>query len=482
MANIKKSELIKLAGDQVRDFNAGELKNAGFLPLDGRCFVQMHYPPALYFPPVTEEEFFDGLDYKPSDPFIVYAHIPFCINRCIFCHFYIKTGASPEEKDKYLDTMEKEMDIYLDRLGIDKINTSAVNIGGGTPTDMSPAQLERFLVFFTRRLDLSSCRQTTWDVDPTTILGADGMEKLKLMRRYGADRITIGVQSFNDFILKKMNRAHTGRDAVDALKQAREAGFDNVCIDLIYGYPGQTLDGWVDEMETAISLEVDSMQLYRIRVAPIGHWANSIEKWWAKRQNDFPAYDETLIMRRIGYLMSEMNGYSDRHYTGLYTKKYEGISLYNKAHTAEFFDTIGLGPSSRVLLKNRLGMNARGGIETYTSLINQGRSAIEVGKLTTKEENQIRYLLGPLKFMREIEKEYYRKMTGVPLDTVFQKKIKMMKDFNLITEDDKKLMLTPRGHFFSDEVCVQFYQRNYLPFPRSSYAEGEFNPYNGLDS
>ena len=482
MGSINKDELIKRAAEQVEGFNLEELLNSGFIPRDGRCFVQMHYPPERFMAPIKEEEFFAGLDYKASDPFIVYAHIPFCINRCVFCHFYIKTHASPEDKDKYLDTMEKEMDLYLERLGLDRINTSAVNIGGGTPTDMSPAQLDRFLSFFTKRLDLSSCRQITWDVDLTTLLGAEGMERLKLMRRYGANRIAIGIQSFNDFILKKMNRAHNGGDGMEAVKQARKAGFDNICFDMIYGYPFQTMDEWITELETALTLEPDSMQLYRIRVTPTGSWSNYIEKWWKKRQNDFPSYQETMLMKRIGYLVSEMNGYSDRNYTGLYTKKKEGISVYNKAHTAEFFDTIGLGPSSRVLLKGRIGMNVLGGIEAYTSAINQGKLAIEKGHIVTDEENIVRRLAAPLKFMREVDKEHYRKMTGVSLDTVFPKKIKMMKDYDLLTEDDEKLMLTSRGHFFADEVCIHFYHRKYMPFPRSAYAQGEFNPYIDLDS
>ncbi len=111
--------------------------------------------------------------------FAVYVHIPFCIRRCLFCHYPSLYGAPDSEKDKYLDALEKEMDLGLRRLGIDKINVRSILIGGGTPTDLTPPQLKRFLDYFTARTDLSKCTQFNYDVDPATLVGPDGLERLR---------------------------------------------------------------------------------------------------------------------------------------------------------------------------------------------------------------------------------------------------------------------------------------------------------------
>ncbi len=102
----------------------------------------------------------------------VYAHIPFCKQRCVFCHYPVMLGKKQAEMDQYLAAMEKEMDIYMRRLGIDRIKVRSILVGGGTPSYLSPQQLTHFLNFFTRRLDLSECEQFNWDVDPSTLVGA----------------------------------------------------------------------------------------------------------------------------------------------------------------------------------------------------------------------------------------------------------------------------------------------------------------------
>jgi oxygen-independent coproporphyrinogen III oxidase len=139
----------------------------------------VHYPPITRYDSITEDEMFAGYTMPPDGKLDVYAHIPFCRQRCTFCHYPLKLGPKlEEEKDRYLAAIEKEMDLYLRRLKVDRIKPRSVLVGGGTPTYLTPTQLRRFLTSFDKRVDLHSSSQFSYDVDPNTLLGDDGAERL----------------------------------------------------------------------------------------------------------------------------------------------------------------------------------------------------------------------------------------------------------------------------------------------------------------
>src|ERR1700722_20494050 len=139
--------------------------------------------------------------------------------------------------------MEKEMDIYMRRLGIDRIKVRSILVGGGTPSYLSPQQLTRFLNFFTRRLDMSECEQFNWDVDPSTLVGPEGLERLRILRDYGSDRLTLGIQSLDPTVLDMMNRPHAKAGALEAIENSQNLGYQTN-IGFIFGHPGDKLARW----------------------------------------------------------------------------------------------------------------------------------------------------------------------------------------------------------------------------------------------
>ena len=154
----------------------------------------VHYPPITRYDAISEDEMFAGYSLPPDGRVDVYAHIPFCKTRCTFCHYPLKLGPRMvEEKDRYLAALETEMDLYLRRLGVERLQPRSILVGGGTPTYLTPQQLRRFLESFNKRVDLLSSSQFSYDVDPNTLLGEDGAERLRLMRAFGVHRLTIGV-------------------------------------------------------------------------------------------------------------------------------------------------------------------------------------------------------------------------------------------------------------------------------------------------
>ena len=185
----------------------------------------VHYPPITMYDNITEEQMY-GSYRLPDDGMIdIYAHIPFCKQRCVFCHYPVKLGQRLNEKDQYLAAFEKEMDLYMRRLGVNKIKARSILVGGGTPTFLTIPQITRFLKSFTDRVDLSKCGQFNYDLDPGSMTGPEGRERLKVMRDFGVDRLTIGVQSLNEHVLKIMNRPHNETEVYDSIEMAKEMGY-----------------------------------------------------------------------------------------------------------------------------------------------------------------------------------------------------------------------------------------------------------------
>ena len=203
-----------------------DLQNLGMIPLNGEFYpAGVHYPPITMYPNTTQDNFF--LDYKPlqSGVYDIYVHIPFCKKKCWFCHYPSKYSAKDSSKDEYLDALEKEMILYSDFLGQGKIKTRSILIGGGTPTDLSAKQLHRFLTFFTKIFDITDTEQFNYDVDPITLVGNEGIDKLNILKDFGVDRLTIGVQSFDDDVLHKMNRSHDSNVAFESIDNSKKLNF-----------------------------------------------------------------------------------------------------------------------------------------------------------------------------------------------------------------------------------------------------------------
>ncbi|MBL7084280.1 MAG: coproporphyrinogen III oxidase family protein [Candidatus Aminicenantes bacterium] len=471
MFNKDIKELVESANSRIEDFR--NLVQSGMIPLDGDFFPSVHYPPITMYDPITEEELFKTYTLPPDGRFDVYVHIPFCIKRCLFCHYPSLYNAPHSEKDRYLDALEREMDIYMRLLGIEKIKARSILLGGGTPTDLTPDQLRHFLDFFVARLDMSKCRQFNYDVDPSTLVGTDGVERLRIMRSYGVDRLTIGVQSFNDKILKKMNRSHDSAVALESIKNSQEMGY-KVNIEFIFGYPGQTIENWVEVLEKALSTDVDEIQFYRLKVIPYGDQEGTIQKIKTIKPDEVPPVEEAILMKQIAIDLLAKHGYNE-NLRRVFTKKRSSISLYAYNQCCNLYDEIGFGLTAFSSLRDRFGLNTQY-FDEYYQAVDEGRLPLNRGLVRGIDE-QIRWaIILPLKNYY-VRKKYFKKVTGVPIEGLFCDKFDALKESGLITENDKHIELTTLGAFFADEVVEQFHQRPYIPFPKETYTEGPFNPY-----
>lgn len=451
-----------------------EMQKKGLICLDGDFVPSVHYPPITQYPQVTQDYILE--DYTvPEDGMIdIYVHIPFCARHCLFCHYPGKTGPQTEEKDKYLSYLEREMDLYLNVLGLRQLKPRSILLGGGTPTFLTPKQLAHFLDFFVRRVDFSACRQFNVDLDPDSIMDEDGMQRMEIMRDHGVDRLTIGIQSLNDDVLKIMNRGHSARCAVEAVERSVEMGFQTNA-EFIYGHPGQTFDNWVDVVDEAVKLPAHELQFYRLKVQAYGDRQGAIIGNRIGRGGvPIPDFRETMMMKQASYDILAENGYHE-NLRRVFSKQSKIFSHYAYNQCCNLYDQIGFGLTAFSSYRDRFALNTQS-FEEYYRRIDEGMLPVNRGYKRNREQQARWAIILPLK-NRSVFKRDYERTTGFAFDQVFTRKVEKLVRNGLLEDNGKVVSLTPLGKFLADEVAEQFNSNEFLPFPRSNYAEGELNPY-----
>ena len=195
----------------------------------------------------------------------LYIHIPFCAQKCAYCDFASWAGREAAW-EAYFDALEDELDSWIAHVGNE---FSTVFIGGGTPS-LVPAE---YIARIARKV---KCAEFSMEANPGTLTP----EKLRVYREAGINRLSMGVQSFDDGLLKKIGRIHTAEQAEKAFRMAREAGFDNINLDLMYALPGQTVEQWRQTLETAARLDPEHISAYSLIIeegTPISTWAEPLD-------------------------------------------------------------------------------------------------------------------------------------------------------------------------------------------------------------
>jgi len=470
---VNTSDLIDRARSRVGDLE--RLRKLGLIYSKGDFFPSVHYPPITMYQPITDDELLG--DYKmPEDGRLdVYAHIPFCRQRCVFCHYPLKLGiAQVEEKNRYLSAFEKEMDIYMSKLGIDRIVARSILVGGGTPTYLSLEQQRRFFDMMAQRIDMSTCRQYTFDVDPNTLIGEEGRARLRMMRDYGVDRLTIGIQSLDDNILHLMNRHHGAAEAIESIEETHNVGM-TVNIEFIFGFPGQTVEGWAEMIDQACRLGVEEIQLYRLKIDAYGDYQGPVKHLIEKHPESIPTVEQTILMKQVAIDILAEHGYTE-NLRRVFSKEYKHHSRYAHNQCCRLLDQIGFGLTAFSSLRDRFALNTQY-FDEYYKLIESGHLPVNRGLVRSSEE-QLRWaIILPLK-NRSARKSDFLRVTGEPMNKYFRPKIAKLQEAGLVKEDDERLVLTKLGAFFADEVAQQFQSPEYMPYPADHYERGPLHPWN----
>ena len=370
---------------------------------------------------------------KPSS---AYVHIPFCTQICYYCDFS-KVFIKNQPVDAYLEHLIQETRSYE----IGKLRT--LYIGGGTPTALSAQQLAYLLTELPKVMDLSEVEEFTIEANP----GDLDPDKIAVLKDSQVNRVSLGVQTFDNKMLKRIGRSHQEQDIYDNIRHLKQAGFDNISIDLIYALPGQTMDQVKENVAKAIDLDIPHMSLYSLILENHTVFMNRM------RRGKLPLPKEELEAEMFEYIIDELEKAGFEHYEISNFSKPGFESRHNLVYwdNAEYYG-LGAGASGYV---DGIRYKNHGPIRHYLEAIEAGKARITEEHLTLEEKMEEELFLG-LRKKSGVSKARFEEKFGVSFDQRYGQVVANLTEQGLLVPDDKQVRMTKRGLFLGDTVAEKF--------------------------
>jgi oxygen-independent coproporphyrinogen-3 oxidase len=302
----------------------------------------------------------------------LYVHVPFCEKKCGYCNFY--SISSPSHIPEYIKALLEEISLYHEEFSF----FDTIYIGGGTPSLLSPAALSDILRQARNTFVIAADAEITVEVNP-----ADAhLHFLTYLRQTGVNRLNIGVQSFDENILRFLDRRHTPEQAMRAIELARTAGFDNIGLDFIYGIPGQSPLSWKVTLSQALSLHPEHLSCYQLSLEP----DTPLGQRYQDGEFALPGEDEQVdlfmmtsdILEEAGYLHYEVSNFArDESFKSRHNQKYWRHIPY-----------LGVGPAAHSFSGNRRWWNHRS-VKQYLLDIREGRRPVEDSEQLTPTQQRL---------------------------------------------------------------------------------------------
>ena len=370
----------------------------------------------------------------------LYVHIPFCESLCLYCDFYSKIG-STSEIERFLDSLAKEAALLGREYPGYRYDT--VFLGGGTPSILEPGQIRRLFDSLHCAMIISDSAEITIECNPSSL----SSELLETYKAIGINRISLGVQSFDDRHLRRLGRIHTSEEALTAFETVRRCGFDNVSLDLIYGLPDQTLDQWASDLEKAIELDPEHISAYNLIIedqTPFGE----LYKWGELNlpldsiQGDmYAALNERLKM--AGYVRYEISNFGKPGFECRHNLKYWRLEPY-----------IGLGPAAVSFDFARRWKN-KPDLDSYLSSLESGQPAPRETEELTPEKIREEYIMLSLRLAEGLSLDEMRVRFGYDLFRERGEALRALESNGLVAIDGDRVRLADKGLFISDEIIVR---------------------------
>jgi oxygen-independent coproporphyrinogen-3 oxidase len=374
----------------------------------------------------------------------IYIHIPFCRSRCSYCDF--ATGMYEGElAERYVHALTKEISKWSEVETPSAADT--IYFGGGTPSLLTPLQIELILKAVHDRFDVLNGAEVTLELNPGDggTSTASKLGTLREFRRLGINRASFGAQTFDDRELKQLGRTHTAADIPSTFGRLRDAGFESINFDLIAGLPGQTLAGWKRNLDEALKLRPDHLSLYLLDVHEGTPLADQIRNGMRPQPDDDLAGDMYKLMLdevgTAGYEHYEISnfclpGFESRHNT----KYWNGAPYYGFGCSAHSYDGA-----------RRRWANERDVVKYVDLIATEDSTVVERTDLKEEDARSESIFLG-LRLMRGLDLEDHRTRFGFDLRDRYDADLNRLREAGLIEIDEGLMRLTRRGALLSNEV------------------------------
>lgn len=373
----------------------------------------------------------------------LYIHVPFCVRKCNYCDF-VSVPLADEQINDYLQALHQEIIHYGAALEPQDKQIASIFIGGGTPTCLKSRQLSGILAWVNSVFSILPAAEITTEANPGTV----ALSSLRELRAAGFNRISLGVQSTHQELLRLIGRIHSFAEAREAVEAAREAGFDNLNLDLIFGLPQQTAAQWKQSLSDILSLQPEHISCYGLQLEEGTPLTSAIERGELQacpEELELEMYQNAIETLKVaGYEHYEISNFARPGYQCQHNLIYW--------HNQEY---LGLGPAAHSYLQQSRFSNVENN-STYVSLLQAGKPPIaETQKLTIKEQMEESVFLG-LRLINGLKLKAFEQRFNAPLTEIFGTQITVLQNKGLVKIQDGYLKLTEKGLPLANQVFAEF--------------------------
>lgn len=372
---------------------------------------------------------------RKDTSFELYIHIPFCVQKCAYCDFLSSPG-SEEAKASYTEALLRE----IEAVKTEKREVASIFVGGGTPSVLSPSLMGDIFEKIHESFSVAPDAEITIEANPGTL----SKEKLFLYRSVGINRLSLGLQSPEAKELKSLGRIHTYEEFLESFSLAREAGFQNINVDLMCALPDQTYEGWVRNLKTVAALDPEHISAYSLIIEE--------GTTFAKRKLNLPdedteyrMYEDTAgILGEYGFEQYEISNYAKkglacRHNIGYWMRK----------------EYLGLGLGAASLWGDQRFSNTSD-FSTYLNDSGSPDKIREDRETLSPEAEMAEFMFLGLRMTEGVSKAEFLESFGVPVESVYGKVLDKYKDVGLLEEKGGRIFLTRAGIHVSNGVMAEF--------------------------
>lgn len=372
---------------------------------------------------------------RKDNSFELYIHIPFCVRKCAYCDFLSAPG-SEEAKASYTKALLRE----IEAVKTEKREVSSIFVGGGTPSALSPSLMGDIFEKIHESFSVAQDAEITIEANPGTL----SKEKLFLYKNAGINRLSLGLQSPEAAELKSLGRIHTYEEFLESFSLAREAGFQNINVDLMCALPDQTYEGWIRNLRTVAALHPEHISAYSLIIEEGTPFAKR-KLNLPDEDTEYRMYEDTAgILAEYGYEQYEISNYAKkglacRHNIGYWTRK----------------EYLGLGLGAASLWGNQRFSNTSD-FSAYLKESGSPEKIRENRETLSLEDEMSEFMFLGLRMTEGVSKAEFLESFGTPIESVYGKVLDKYKNMGLLEEKEGRIFLTRAGIHVSNGVMAEF--------------------------
>ncbi len=373
----------------------------------------------------------------------VYIHFPFCARKCHYCDFPSYQGME-QWMEPYLEALFRELLQWKEK--VCDCSVKSIYLGGGTPTLFSGEQIAGVLDACFKSFNVQEDAEITIEANPGTV----DPDKLSALRKAGVNRLSIGLQAWQDKHLRFLGRIHSSGDFVKSLMDAKEVGFDNINVDVMFALPHQTIEDWLETLEKVCSFDVQHISMYSLKVEN----GTPLHRWYEEGKFSLPTQEEDRLMYYKGREFVSGFGFRQYEISNFAIPGRECVHNLIYWHNEEY---IGCGSGAHSYFNNERFSNTSD-VREYIRAINSGTQRISYREKIEEKDERFETIMLGLRLVEGVDKQRYKARFGRCIEYYYGEAIKKLVKQGLLIDDGASIRLTEKGMDVQNVVLLEFMQ------------------------